>query len=140
MKKGILYGIVALVVIGLIIGGCIFFQRQKKEAQIKQHGQQLQAQVVAETRIGEVAAVTADRLTMQVSAGGNDAGKTLDLNTTGATKVQIGNGTINKTGDKVDLTKWFKAGDIVMALDVNGNARLLARTLRQGEAQPAIIQ
>ncbi len=51
------------------------------------------------------------------------------------TQVQIGMGFVNRPGEKVDLTKWFREGELVNLLVSDGQAVLVYRELRSEEQQ-----
>ncbi|WP_027356878.1 copper amine oxidase N-terminal domain-containing protein [Desulfofundulus thermocisternus] len=87
-------------------------------------------------RHGKVISVEPDKLTMNVEKGGGDVGRTITITINEYTSVQVGMRFVNKPGEKIDLTKWFKPGDTVGALVKEGQAKALGRELRPGEQQP----
>ncbi|SHJ16078.1 hypothetical protein [Desulfofundulus thermosubterraneus] len=110
----------------------VYAPKVKAQEMAKKQEEELNKMV----RHGEVVSVEPDRLTLKVDKGGGDIGKTITARTTEYTSVQIGMGFVNKPGEKLDLTKWFKQGDYVDVLYKDGQALALHRELRPGEQGP----
>jgi hypothetical protein len=108
-----------------------FPKKQAVETARKQQ-EELQKMV----RSGEAVAVDPDKITVKVEKGGGDVGQTITARTNEYTSVQVGMGFVSRPGEKLDLTKWFKAGDQVDVLYKDGQALALHRELRPGEQQP----
>ncbi|WP_134642972.1 hypothetical protein [Ammonifex thiophilus] len=87
-------------------------------------------------RHGEVQEVRPDSLKVKVEKGGGDVGKEVTARTTEFTSVQVGMGFVNRPGEKVDLTRYFRPGDRVDMLYRDGQALALHRDLRPGEQEP----
>lgn len=139
LKKSVL---VIIVIASLLVGFAggfgggyyKFVHAPKVEAQ--EAAKKQQEELNKMVRHGEVVSVEPDKLTMKVEKGGGDIGKTITAKVTEYTSAQIGMGFVNKPGEKLDLTKWFKQGDSVDMLYKDGQAMALHRELRQGEQEP----
>lgn len=106
--------------------------QKKAQEEAKKRQEELNKMV----RRGKVVSVEPDAITVKVEKGGGEVGKTVTYRTNEFTSVQVGMGFVNQPGQKLDLTKHFKAGDYVDLLVKDGQALALHRDFRPGE-QPA---
>jgi len=86
-------------------------------------------------RSGKIVSITPENFSIKVEKGGGDIGKTITLRTTEYTTVQVAMKFLNNSGEKIDLTKWFKVNDDVDALVKDDRVLALHRELRPGEKE-----
>jgi archaellum component FlaF (FlaF/FlaG flagellin family) len=87
------------------------------------------------TRRGDVKKVSQNSITINVTAGGEDVGKTLTYAITSTTRVQIGTMIMggDMSGPAVDVSKYILPGDFVHLMVKDGQAVSMYRALRPGE-------
>lgn len=136
-------GIIALIIIASFVAGLAagfgggyyryIVEPQKKAQELAKKQQEELNKMV---RHGIVVAVKLDEITVRVTKGHADVGKTITYRTNEYTTIQVGMSFVNKPGEKNDLSKWFQKGDRVDLLVKNGQAMALHRELRPGEQAP----
>jgi hypothetical protein len=136
-----------VILVALLIGIALGFYGGVYAYQIypQQHAavlaKQEQATMEATVRSGNVVSINAGTVVIKVTSGAADIGKTLILNETSSTTVQVGASVLNKMGEQTDLTKWYKVGDTVDTM-TKDDATLVAiyRPLGQGEQVAEAVQ
>jgi hypothetical protein len=132
----------ALVFAVLLVGAALGFgggwwayvrvPKARMEAAAREQQEMLQRMA----RHGEVLEVRPDAVTVRVERGGGDVGRTIEATVGPLTTVQIGMSFVDKPGEKIDLTEWFRPGDAVDMIYREGRALALRRELRPGEQAP----
>lgn len=133
-KKIIALITVGVFVIGLGIGyGGSYYQyvhypQKQAEARAKEQQEKLNKMVCR----GDVVEVKPTQISINVQEG-EETGTVLPLKINEYTSIQVGQSFVNKYGDPVDLTKWFKQGDYIDAIVKDGQAFALHRDFRPEE-------
>ncbi|MDI6710455.1 MAG: hypothetical protein QME76_07185 [Bacillota bacterium] len=137
MRKKLLIvsGIVAAAVVLVGLGYFLAWERYVNlpMKQAREAARQQQEELNKMVRHGEAVEVKPEAITIKVEKGGGDIGKTVTARVNEYTSIQIGMGFVNKPGEKLDLTRWFKQSDQVDMLYKDGQAMAVHRELRPGE-------
>lgn len=131
---------------GLLLGlgggwGAGYYNYIKKPQLVARQEQEKQkAESEKMLRHGQVVSVANGSLTVKVTSGGGDVGKTRTYYTSNLTNVQIGQSTVgggSMSAASVDLTRWFIPGDYAHFMAKDDQMVNLYRPSRPGEAPPA---
>jgi hypothetical protein len=128
-------------VIGTVLGffGGFYAYRIYPQVHAMKVAQAAQARLNGELRHGAITSMGTDTVTIKVTQG--PAGKTLALRANPNTTIQVGSAVLNRSGEPVDLTRWYQVGDTVDVLtrdDLTMDA--IFRPLKQGEQPVETIQ
>lgn len=117
-----------------------WYQYVKRPVVLHQQEMEKQQQEIEKmTRRGEVKKVSENSITVNVTAGGDDVGKTLTYAVTSTTRVQVGSQIVGGGdigGSPVDVTKYISPGDFVHLMVKDGQIVSMYRALRTGESAP----
>ena len=130
-------------IIGAILGffGGFYTYKIYPQVHAMKVAQAAQARLSGELRHGTITSMGVDTVAIKVTQGPADIGKTLALRANPNTTIQVGSIVLNRSGEPVDLTKWYKVGDTVDMLtrdDLMMDA--IFRPLKQGEEPVETIQ
>lgn len=151
MRKEITVSVTSVMLVVGLIAFCLgvgagwygaWYQYVKRPMVIQQQENEKQRQEMEKmTRRGEVRKVSGNSITVNVTAGGADVGKTLTYAVTPTTRVQVGSQIIGGGdigGSPVDVTKYISPGDFVHLMVKDGQIVSMYRALRPGESSPEI--
>jgi archaellum component FlaF (FlaF/FlaG flagellin family) len=140
LRKEITVSVTSVMLVVGLIAFCIgvgagwygaWYQYVKRPVvQQQQEMEKQQKEMEKMTRRGDVTKVSANSVTLNVTAGGDDVGKTLTYAVTSTTRVQIG----SQIMEEGDLTKHIIPGDFVHVMVKDGQVVSLYRALRAGES------
>ena len=130
-------------IIGAVLGffGGFYTYKIYPQVHAMKVAQAAQARLSGELRHGTITSMGADTAAIKVTQGPADIGKTLALRENPNTTIQVGSVVLNRSGELVDLTKWYRVGDTVDVLtrdDLTMDA--IFRPLKQGEQPVETIQ
>lgn len=151
MRKEITVSVTSVMLVVGLIAFCIgvgagwygaWHQYVKRPAVLQQkENEEQQKEIEKMTRRGDVKKVSANSVTLNITAGGEDVGKTLTYAVTSTTRVQIGSAIVGGGdigGSPVDVTKYISPGDFVHLMVKDGQIVSMYRALRVGESSPEI--